>query len=219
VHLGNGVLTAVNAGHVLPLLARSDQVQLLPLPADPPLGVLPGSRYRSTEVQLRPGDRLLLVTDGMLERNAASLDLVSHILTTPRNHPREAVRYLADAVVAVSGPVLPDDATLLILDWHGGHQNPRNSHAGADARSTTPPTAELASVPTSTPYDVITSWSTSLRHCPRRASVAAVRVGDLDMGQVPEGIDDSEGQSIRWSASPLPRRAGRRVLIRAHRRL
>jgi hypothetical protein len=139
LHLRNGVLTAVNAGHVLPLLARSDQVKLLPLPVDLPLGLLPGSSYRSTDVQLRPGDRLLLVTDGMLERNAASLDLLSHILTTRRDHPREAVRYLADAVVAVAGPVLPDDATLLILDWHGGHQNPRDSHAGADARPTTSP--------------------------------------------------------------------------------
>jgi hypothetical protein len=143
LHLRSGVLTAVNAGHVLPLLARSDQVKPLPLPADLPLGLLHGSRYRSTDMQLRPGDRLLLVTDGLLERNAANLDLLSHILTTRRDHPREAVRYLADAVVAVAGPVLPDDATLLILDWHGGHQNPRDSHAGADARPMTSPDSEL----------------------------------------------------------------------------
>jgi hypothetical protein len=132
LHLPSGVLTAVNAGHVLPLLARSDRVQPLPLPPDLPLGMLPGSSYRSTDVPLLPGDRLLLVTDGLLERNAATLDLNAHILSTRGDHPREAVRYLADAVVAVAGPVLPDDATLLILDWHGGHENPRISHAGAD---------------------------------------------------------------------------------------
>ncbi len=134
--LGDGVLTALNAGHVLPLLARDGEVGVLQLPADVPLGMLPGTRYRSTAVQLRPGDRLLLVTDGMLERNAAELDLTSHILDTRGEHPREAVRYLADAVVAVGGPVLPDDATLLVLDWHGGHTNPRRSRAGADARAT-----------------------------------------------------------------------------------
>jgi hypothetical protein len=139
LHLHTGVLTAVNAGHVLPLLARSDRVEPLPLTADLPLGMWPDVSYRSMDVQLRPGDRLLLVTDGMLERNAADLDLASHILSTRRDHPREAVRYLADAVVAVAGPVLPDDATLLILDWHGGHQNPRNSHAGADAQLTISP--------------------------------------------------------------------------------
>jgi serine phosphatase RsbU (regulator of sigma subunit) len=132
VHLRSGILTAVNAGHVQPLLVRSGRVDPLHLPADLPLGMLPGTSFHSTDVQLQPGDRLLLVTDGMLERKAATLDLISHILRTRRDHPREAVRYLADAVVAVAGPVLPDDATLLILDWHGGHQNPRDSHAGAD---------------------------------------------------------------------------------------
>jgi serine phosphatase RsbU (regulator of sigma subunit) len=136
IDLGTGVLSTVNAGHVPPLLARGDRVETLQLPPDLPLGMLPGSGYRATQVQLQPGDRLLLVTDGMLERHAADLDLVSHILRTRRDHPREAVRYLADAVVAVAGPVLPDDATLLILDWHGGHDTPRDSHAGADVRPT-----------------------------------------------------------------------------------
>ena len=132
-------MTAVNAGHVLPLLARGGRVNQLHLPAHLPLGMLPRSSYHSTAVQLQPGDRLILVTDGMLERNAATLDLVSHILSTRRDHPREAVRYLADAVVAVAGPVLLDDATLLVLDWHGGHQNPRDSHAGADTDARTAP--------------------------------------------------------------------------------
>jgi hypothetical protein len=137
--LQDGVLTALNAGHVLPLLARDGEVEVIRLPADVPLGMLPGTRYRSTQVQLCPGDRLLLVTDGMLERNAATLDLRSQILDTRGAHPREAVRYLADAVVAVAGPVLPDDATLLVLDWHGGHASPRDSRAGANAsRDRTP---------------------------------------------------------------------------------
>lgn len=137
VHLPTGVLSVVSAGHVVPLLARAGRVEGLKLPVDLPLGMLPGSSYRSTQVPLLPGDRLLLVTDGMLERNAASLDLMSHILSTRTDHPREAVRYLADAVVSVAGPVLPDDATLMILDWHGGHQNERTSNAGADTPART----------------------------------------------------------------------------------
>lgn len=56
-------------------------------------------------------------------------------------HPREAVRALADAVLDVAGPVLADDATLLILDWHSGHDQRRNTSAGADQgqASATPP--------------------------------------------------------------------------------
>jgi serine phosphatase RsbU (regulator of sigma subunit) len=130
--LPSGVLTVVNAGHVPPLLVRDGRVGPLTLPADLPLGVLAGGDYRSTDVQLRPKDRLLFVTDGMLERNAAKLDLATEILISRKSHPREAVRHLSDAVLAVAGPVLADDATLLILDWHGDHQDNRESRAGAD---------------------------------------------------------------------------------------
>jgi hypothetical protein len=49
-------------------------------------------------------------------------------------NPREAVRALADAVLEVAGPTLADDATLLILDWYGGHRRGRRSSAGADSQ-------------------------------------------------------------------------------------
>ena len=61
----------------------------------------------------------MLVTDGMLERSAAALDLVEEITQTRALHPREATRRLADNVLEVAGPDLADDATLLVLDWHG----------------------------------------------------------------------------------------------------
>ncbi len=74
----------------------------------------------------------MVVTDGMLERTAASLDLEVHIHETWELHPREATRALADLVVAASG-LLADDAALLVLDWHGDHGRPRHTVAGADA--------------------------------------------------------------------------------------
>ena len=64
----------------------------------------------------------------MLERGAASLDLVGEI--------SETTRWLADNVLAVTGPVLADDATLLVLEWHGRHGRAgrdRESTAGADS--------------------------------------------------------------------------------------
>lgn len=126
-------LELVNAGHAAPYLAREGRVSMLDLPADLPLGLFAGSTYRSTTVALCAGDRLVIVTDGMLERAAASVDLEVHIGRTRELHPREATRELADLVLAASGGVLADDAALLVLDWHGHHGEPRRTVAGADA--------------------------------------------------------------------------------------
>lgn len=131
--LRTGELDLVNAGHTAPYLVRNGRVSLLELPAELPLGLFAGTVYRSTTVPLQPGDRLVIVTDGMLERAAASVDLRVNVLRTRELHPREATRELADLVLAASGGTLADDAALLIVDWHGGHGLPRRTVAGADA--------------------------------------------------------------------------------------
>ncbi|MCA1825026.1 MAG: PP2C family protein-serine/threonine phosphatase [Mycobacteriales bacterium] len=131
--LRTGSLEVVNAGHVAPYLAREGEVTALDLPANLPLGMFAETTYRSTMVPLAVNDRVVVVTDGMLERAAASLDLRVHIRETRELHPREATRALADLVLAASGGVLADDAALVVLDWHGEHGKPRRTVAGADA--------------------------------------------------------------------------------------
>ena len=129
-------MALVNAGHVAPYLARTGAVTPVELPAQFPLGMFSNAVFRADELILEQGDRLVFVTDGMLERGAASLDLVGEINATRSLHPREATWRLADNVLAVAGPVLADGATLLVLDWHGGHGSPgggRDSVAGADS--------------------------------------------------------------------------------------
>ena len=130
--LRTGVCALLNAGHVPPLLVRDGETRALALPANFPLGMFAEADYRAGEITLRPGDRLVVVTDGMRERNAASLDLPAMLRSIAGLHPREAARALADAVLEVSGPALADDATLFILDWHGGHGEERRTSAGAD---------------------------------------------------------------------------------------
>ena len=117
--LRTGALAMVNAGHVSPFLARAGSVGRVELPVDLPLGIFADTAYRSSDLLLEPGDRLVLVTDGMLERSANALDLVDEISRTRALHPRETTRRLADNVLEVAGPELADDATLLVLDWHG----------------------------------------------------------------------------------------------------
>jgi serine phosphatase RsbU (regulator of sigma subunit) len=99
---------------------------------DLPFGLFADTTYRGTDLTLRPGDRLVLVTDGMLERNAAGLDLAQAIADTRMLHPREAVRALADLVLDVTGDVLADDATVLCIDWLGGHGQERSTARGAN---------------------------------------------------------------------------------------
>ena len=51
--------------------------------ADRPFGLLPGAGYRVQALPLEVGDRLMFVTDGMLERDAARMNIAA-ILTEAR---------------------------------------------------------------------------------------------------------------------------------------
>jgi serine phosphatase RsbU (regulator of sigma subunit) len=130
--LRTGELALVNAGHPTPLLLRDGTVTPVLLPVNRPFGVLRDRPYRPSRIDLQPGDRLVMLTDGMLERGAAALDLGTHLRDLSSLHPREVVRVLGDLVLGAAGPTLPDDACLLVLDWHGGHGDSRNAGAGAD---------------------------------------------------------------------------------------
>ncbi|GAA4703019.1 PP2C family protein-serine/threonine phosphatase [Nocardioides conyzicola] len=140
IDLGSGSLEIVNAGHVAPYLLRGGDLMTLDLRVDLPLGMFATSTYAASVVQLEPGDRLLLVTDGMLERNVASVDLPSAIREGQDLHPREVVRALADHALVAAGHALEDDATLLCLDWHGLHDEARGSVSGAEPSRASPGT-------------------------------------------------------------------------------
>ena len=113
----------------------------LDLPAHLPLGLFGDTVYRTSRVDLQPGDRLILLTDGMVERNAVGDDFAAAIAETRALHPRETVRALADRVLEETGNELNDDATVLCLDWHGEHGRDRNSHHGAEQKRASEPLA------------------------------------------------------------------------------
>jgi serine phosphatase RsbU (regulator of sigma subunit) len=118
---------------------RGGRVEPVALRADPPFGIVQGQQFEVQPLPLEPGDRLIFLTDGMLERNADSVDLPAAILETRPLHPREAVRALADRVLDATGDTLSDDATVLCLDWHGGHGRARASIHGAERRRASEP--------------------------------------------------------------------------------
>lgn len=130
--LRTGTADVVNAGHVLPLRLRAGRVEEIPLAVDPPFGVLPGKRFRVQPLPLEPGDRLVFLTDGMQERNAATLDVAAALAASTDLHPREVVHELGAAVLHATGGDLRDDATMVCLDWYGGPQRGRTTEHGAD---------------------------------------------------------------------------------------
>jgi serine phosphatase RsbU (regulator of sigma subunit) len=89
-------------------------------------------RYRVQSLPLEPGDRLMFLTDGMLERNAAHADMAGLIAAGGAMHPREAVQHLVQAVLEATNGTLADDATVMCLDWHGGPARERTSDAGSN---------------------------------------------------------------------------------------
>lgn len=119
VDLETGLCELINAGHPWPLRLRDGTVEEVKLAVNLPFGVAAPASYRVQELQLLPGDRLVLLTDGMQERGAAAVDLASVVHDTRALHPRAAVRSLTTAVLDACHGNLKDDATVLILDWHG----------------------------------------------------------------------------------------------------
>ena len=128
IRLADGHVDIVNAGHPSPYLLRAGAAAPVDVPPGPPLGIGAGG-YETHSLLLEPGDRLLILTDGFLERNADIA--VSNILVeSAERHPREVVRELARNLLSATGGELQDDATVLCIDWYGP-KGVRNADGGA----------------------------------------------------------------------------------------
>jgi serine phosphatase RsbU (regulator of sigma subunit) len=132
IDLPSATAAIVNAGHPPPLRLRSGKVEHIALEADRPFGVQPGRGYRVQALPLEVGDRLMFVTDGMLERDAERVNIAAILSAGVNMHAREAVQHLTQAVLEACGGELRDDATALCLDWHGGPPRDRDATSGAN---------------------------------------------------------------------------------------
>lgn len=131
LELATGRLMLLNAGHIQPVLLRGHHVvDLVDVPASLPLGLggmLPAAQHRMVDVMLEPGDRLLLVTDGILAaRDAAGVAFdaqrlveVTERAALDRMPLAELARRIAAGVHAWQDGKLRGDASLLILEYTG----------------------------------------------------------------------------------------------------
>lgn len=143
ISLLDGGSEFVNAGHPWPLRLRDGRVEQLSVEIDMPFGIPFPHGYRVQRLDLRPGDRLVMFTDGMLERGVRDMDLEGLILRTGDLHPREAARTVIAKVIAANDGHLQDDATIMCLDWHGTRHSRRQADTGAQLADASAP-----SVPT-----------------------------------------------------------------------
>jgi serine phosphatase RsbU (regulator of sigma subunit) len=120
-----GTGAVVNAGHPLPRLVRSGRVEPVGLDADLPLGLDHETIYQVQRLALEPGDRLVLVSDGVLEAapeggaayGASRLDEL--LGGSQELAPYEVAQRVVREVVAHRAGDLADDLTVVCLDWRG----------------------------------------------------------------------------------------------------
>ena len=128
--LDSGELCWVNAGHPAPLIVR-DKALVYPPPcrSSLPLG-LQRAPAEECVVSLRPGDRVLLYTDGIVEARSPDgeffgeerlADLVVRA-EGAGEAPPEMLRTLMRSVMDHQDGQLQDDASIVVLEWRAGRE-------------------------------------------------------------------------------------------------
>ncbi len=131
LELATGRVAFLNAGHLQPLLLRGRHIAPVPrVPPGLPLGLgalLPAAAERVVHVQLEPHDRLLLVTDGILDAASGSgarfgedrlIELAERAALDQLPLP-ELARAITRGVFDYQSGSLADDASLLIVEYTG----------------------------------------------------------------------------------------------------
>ena len=116
-----GRLTFSRAGHPHPIVLRADGTVETPDCDGGLLGVFPGETFGETTVDLNPGDRLLLVTDGVEVAFPGDIAHTQQRWTDEleaRRHlpPEEMLASFADLLDRDGTDPLRDDVTMLVVE-------------------------------------------------------------------------------------------------------
>lgn len=128
--LNTGRVAAVDAGSPLIFRMRGGSVARIELDAQLPLGMFEDTRYAEQEFAIEPGDRLVIVSDGVhaaLSPAGAAYGasgLPGALRQTRLQAPPEAVRTLTRGLIDYhEGTELQDDAVIVCVDWTGRHRD------------------------------------------------------------------------------------------------
>ena len=115
----DGDLEYVNCGHVPPVWICGKEV-LRPAHGNLPVGLLADATYASDHCQLRPGDRLILVTDGVTEAENACGDMFeSERLEAVAGKSSSMEDVFAAVADFCGGTPLNDDCTVVEIGYSG----------------------------------------------------------------------------------------------------
>ena len=126
LEISTGKVTAANAGHEYPVMMRGGKFEIVKDKHGLVIGGLDGIKYREYEMQLEPGDKLFLYTDGVVEatRNNNELFGTARMLKAlnkmASGRPYEILRSVRSAVDDFVGDDEQfDDLTMLCLEYRG----------------------------------------------------------------------------------------------------
>jgi hypothetical protein len=129
-----GRLRYLNAGHPAPILIREGRaVRTLDHGRRLPLG-FDDSQIDIGTVQLEPGDRVLLYTDGVTDprdreqaaTGSAWLSEIARWSIATGLAASEVLRLVSQTVMAYGGKGKPDDATLMLVEWSPEEPGPHD---------------------------------------------------------------------------------------------
>jgi sigma-B regulation protein RsbU (phosphoserine phosphatase) len=116
----DGELEYVNCGHVPPVWICNQEV-LRPSHGNLPVGLLADATYESDRCQMKPGDRLIMVTDGVTEAENARGDMFdSDRLEVVAGKSLSMDDILAAVADFCGGTPLNDDCTVVEIVYSGG---------------------------------------------------------------------------------------------------
>jgi serine phosphatase RsbU (regulator of sigma subunit) len=128
LNVETGRLQWVNAGHPAPLLIRGHRViQRLESATTLPVGI-GGAEPQVSAIQLAKDDRVMFYTDGLTEEHRLGGEQFGEtrmINAIERTGPStytvaQMARELSQSLMQERGGITSDDATLFLLEWHGG---------------------------------------------------------------------------------------------------
>ena len=129
LEISTGRLTAANAGHEYPAIMTGSRFELLKDKHGLVIGAMPGIMYKEYDMELKPGDKLFLYTDGVAEATHGGDELfgtkrmLEALNREPDAGPEQLLKNVRRAVDQfVGNDEQFDDLTMMCIEYKGPGQ-------------------------------------------------------------------------------------------------